>query len=207
MKRWKLQKAARKLAICICVFVLLASGYSFACNYAQARSVQSISEKVLRFHVLAESDSADDQRRKLLVRDAVGEWLACRLQNTANRSECEKIIEENRAQIQQLAEQTLAADGKAESVRVQLADVEFPEKTYGDYQFPAGSYRALQIVIGAGAGHNWWCVLYPNLCFSSEGYDVTGDGAREKLTRILSAEEYKLLLKNHNYRFAWKFFK
>lgn len=189
-----------------CTLVLLASCCAFARNYAQARSVETISEKVLRFHVLAKSDSADDQRRKLLVRDAVGAWMGEKLQQANDRLECEQLIEAQLPHIQQLAEQTLAADGKSERVQVRLADVEFPDKTYGDYEFPAGVYRALQIVIGEGAGHNWWCVLYPNLCFSSEGYDVTGDGAKEKLTRLLSAEEYEVLLKEHRYRFAFKLF-
>ena len=92
-------------------------------------------------------------------------------------------------------------------MRVQLANVEFPDKVYGDYTFPAGTYRALQIIIGDGEGHNWWCVLYPNLCFSSEGYDVTGEKAKQELTQVLSATEYQTLLREHRYRLRFRFLK
>lgn len=185
----------------------MAGCYFFAAGYAKQRTVEAISEKVLRFHVIAKSDSEDDQRRKLLVRDAVGEWMNLKLSDAEDKADCERIIEQNQDQIKALAEQVLAEDGEAESVQVRLADVEFPDKVYGDYEFPAGTYRALQIIIGAGEGHNWWCVLYPNLCFSAEGYDVTGDGAKEELEQVLSPKEYKALLKEHKYKLGFKYIK
>ena len=191
----------------ICTLVLMAGCYSLAANYVKQQSVEAISAKVLRFHVIAKSDKEDDQRRKLLVRDAVGEWMNLKLVNAKDKSECEKIIEENKEQIQAIAEQVLAQDGTPESVQVRLADVEFPDKVYGDYEFPAGTYRALQIIIGEGEGHNWWCVLYPNLCFSAEGYDVTGNGAKEELSKVLSPSEYEMLLKEHKYKLGFKYLK
>ena len=191
----------------ICTLVLMAGCYSLAANYVKQQSVEAISAKVLRFHVIAKSDKEDDQRRKLLVRDAVGEWMNLKLVNAKDKSECERIIEENKEQIQAIAEQVLAQDGTPESVQVRLADVEFPDKVYGDYEFPAGTYRALQIIIGAGEGHNWWCVLYPNLCFSAEGYDVTGNGAKEELSKVLSPSEYEMLLKEHKYKLGFKYLK
>lgn len=190
----------------ISTLVLMAGCYSMAESYVRQQSVEAISGKVLRFHVIAKSDSADDQRRKLLVRDAVGEWMSLKLQGAENKADCEKIIEKNKAQIQALVQQVLAEDGEAERVQVQLADVEFPDKVYGDYEFPAGTYRALQIIIGEGGGHNWWCVLYPNLCFSAEGYDVTGDGAREELSKVLSPSEYQAVLKEKKYKLDFKYF-
>ena len=191
----------------ICTLVLMAGCYSLAANYVKQQSVEAISAKVLRFHVIAKSDKEDDQRRKLLVRDAVGEWMNLKLVNAKYKSECERIIEENKEQIQAIAEQVLAQDGTPESVQVRLADVEFPDKVYGDYEFPAGTYRALQIIIGEGEGHNWWCVLYPNLCFSAEGYDVTGNGAKEELSKVLSPSEYEMLLKEHKYKLGFKYLK
>lgn len=189
----------------ICTLMLMAGCYSFAAGYAKQQTVEAISAKVLRFHVIAKSDSENDQRRKLLVRDAVGEWMSLKLSRAKDKAECEQIIEENKEQIKALAEQVLAEDGESETVQVRLADVEFPDKVYGDYEFPAGTYRALQIIIGAGEGHNWWCVLYPNLCFSAEGYDVTGDGAREELSQVLSPAEYKAILKEHKYKLGFKY--
>lgn len=191
----------------ICTLTLMAGCYSFAVNYAKQQTVEAISSKVLRFHVIAKSDSADDQRRKLLVRDAVGEWMSLKLSRAKDKTDCERIIERNKDQIKALAEQVLAEDGKAETVQVRLADVEFPDKVYGDYEFPAGVYRALQVVIGEGGGHNWWCVLYPNLCFSAEGYDVTGDGAKKELSKVLSPSEYETLLKERKYKLGLKYFR
>lgn len=206
--RIKLSRTAlNRVLFLICTLILMAGCYSFAVNYAKQQTVEAISSKVLRFHVIAKSDSADDQRRKLLVRDAVGEWMNLKLSNAKDKADCEQIIEENKGQIKALAEQVLAEDGEAESVQVRLADVEFPDKVYGDYEFPAGTYRALQIIIGAGEGHNWWCVLYPNLCFSAEGYDVTGDGAKAELSKVLSPSEYETLLKEHKYKLGWKYLK
>lgn len=191
----------------ICTLALIGGCYLLAASYVRQRSVEAISGKVLRFHVIARSDSDDDQRRKLLVRDAVGEWMSFKLQGASDKADCEEIIEKNKTQIKRLAEQVLEEDGAPEEVRVQLADVEFPDKVYGDYEFPAGTYRALQIIIGAGGGHNWWCVLYPNLCFSAEGYDVTGEGAKQELSRVLSPEEYEQVLKEKNYKLDLKYFR
>lgn len=191
----------------ICMLVFMGGCFLMADNYVRQKSVEAISGKVLRFHVIAKSDSDEDQRRKLLVRDAVGEWMELKLQGAADKDDCEEIIEKNRTQIRHLAEQVLEADGTPDQVQVRLADVEFPDRTYGDYEFPAGTYRALQIIIGEGKGHNWWCVLYPNLCFSAEGYDVTGDGAKEELSKVLSPEEYEQVLKDGGYRLDLKFIK
>ncbi len=199
------QRTINQILFFVCTLTLMAGCYRIAETYAEQRTAAAIASKVLRFHVIAESDDADDQRRKLLVRDAVGEWMNLKLKNAKNEKECEALIEKQKSQIRELAEQVLEEDGRKQSVQVRLADVEFPDKTYGDYEFPAGTYRALQIIIGEGEGHNWWCVLYPNLCFSAEGYDVTGDGAKEQLERVLSPKEYRAILKDHNYKLGFKF--
>lgn len=201
------RKTVNRVLFVVCTLLLLTGCYLFAANAVRARQVEAISDKVLRFHVIAKSDSENDQRRKLLVRDAVGAWMELKLQHAKDRADCEQIIDENMDQIRAVAEQTLEQDGEAEQVRVQLANVEFPDKVYGDYTFPAGTYRALQVIIGDGEGHNWWCVLYPNLCFSSEGYDVTGEKAKQELTQVLSATEYQTLLREHRYRLRFRFLK
>lgn len=201
------RKTINDILFFLCTLTLMAGCYTLAAGYARQQTVEAVSAKVLRFHVIAKSDGENDQRRKLLVRDAVGEWMSLKLSNAKDKAECEQIIEANKEQIKALAEQVLAEDGEAESVQVRLADVEFPDKVYGDYEFPAGTYRALQIIIGPGEGHNWWCVLYPNLCFSAEGYDITGDGAKEELEQVLSPREYQAILKEHKYKLGFKYFR
>lgn len=191
----------------ICSLLFFWSCMALANGMRGRRTQEAISAKVLRFHVVAKSDSADDQRRKLLVRDAVGEWLNEKLSGVESREVYENFILRHQKEIETLAKKTLEADGESEQVTVQLVDIDFPEKTYGDYSFPAGTYRALQIIIGEGAGHNWWCVLYPNLCFSGDGYDKTAEKAHVKLMNVLSASEYYSLLKHGDYKLDTKYFR
>lgn len=197
---------ANYILFMICSLLFFWSCMALANGMRGLRTQEAISAKVLRFHVIAKSDRADDQRRKLLVRDAVGEWMNEKLSGVESREIYETFILRHQKEIEKIAEETLKADGKAEEVEVCLADVDFPEKTYGDYSFPAGTYRALQIIIGEGEGHNWWCVLYPNLCFSADGYDKTAEKAKVKLMNVLSVSEYYSLLKHGEYRLDTKWF-
>ena len=85
-----------------------------------------------------------------------------------------------------------------------LVDVEFPVKTYGSYTFPAGTYQALEVIIGAGMGHNWWCVMYPNMCFEGSVYEVVDDKSEKVLKDTLSETEYQSLMEEKNYKISWK---
>ena len=136
---------------------------------------QEIAEKIIRFHVIANSDSKEDQNLKLQVRDAVGGEMQQLLSGIENRMECEAVLRQNREQITETAERVIAQAGYDYKVETFLKEVDFPVKSYGNYTFPAGAYEALEIVIGEGAGHNWWCVMYPNMCFSGSVY-IWGSG-------------------------------
>ena len=160
---------------------------------------QSISEKILRFHILANSDSGEDQALKLKVRDAVGTYLAEALAEAASLEESIVIVEERIAGIEQVAAAVIEEEGYQYSVDASLENCEFPEKTYGEYTFPAGEYQALRLVIGEGGGHNWWCVMYPNICFSGSMYQVDEESG-EKLQAELTNEEYAAILHNGDYK-------
>lgn len=149
-----------------------------------------IALKILRFHVLANSDSAEDQRVKEKVRDAVGTYVRPMLEHAENIEQTKKILNENIEQIMAVAQETLRANGCDVSVTAQIKEVSFPEKTYGSYTFPKGEYEAFQIVIGEGKGQNWWCVLYPNMCFRGSVYEVVEEDAKEALREVLSPWEY-----------------
>ncbi len=151
----------------------------------------SIASKILRFHVLANSDSKEDQELKLLVRDSVGAYLAPLLEEAADLEETEEIVYAHLDEITQTAREEICAQGYTYEVTAQLTVTNFPEKTYGDYTFPEGEYEALQIIIGEGEGHNWWCVLYPNMCFRGSIYEIVSEDAGEALKEILSPEEYE----------------
>lgn len=155
-----------------------------------------IAQKILRFHVIANSNSKEDQRVKLLVRDAVGNLMEERLLGAKNLEESRKIVAKNLDEITQTATDTLTDAGYAYGATASLEVTEFPEKTYGSYTFPAGKYEALCVVLGKGEGHNWWCVLYPNLCFRGSVYEIIDEDAKEELKEVLDAEEYESIFRS-----------
>jgi len=172
----------------------------------QARLQQAISDKVLRFHVLANSDSEADQNLKLAVRDAVGSYMQKKLTGVEDLEECEQIVNGNLDEIQEVAAETIAQNGYDYDVTAELEYTSFPVKSYGSYTFPAGEYEALRVVIGEGKGHNWWCVMYPNMCFSGSMYEVVDEQAGEKLREVLTTEEYEKVLAEGNYQIQLKYF-
>lgn len=184
------------------VFLLVLLGVQYE---KRQRLQQSIAGKVLRFHVLANSDEAFDQELKLKVRDAVGAQMAELLSDAQSRAECEQIIQSELDEIDQTAERVIKEEGYSYETETFLRKVQFPVKTYGDYTFPAGTYEALEIVIGEGEGHNWWCVMYPNMCFSGSVYKVVEEDAKEALREVLSEEEYEQVLSSGNYEVQFKY--
>lgn len=165
----------------------------------------SIASKILRFHVLANSDSTQDQTVKEKVRDAVGIYLQPLLEGVDNLEETKQIIEENRKQIIAVAKHTLHENGFDYEVSAQIENVDFPEKTYGAYTFPRGEYEALQIVIGEGEGQNWWCVLYPNMCFRGSVFEVIEEEAEEALREVLNPWEYADVFDSGKVQIRFKF--
>ena len=169
------------------------------------RMQQEIAGKVVRFHVIANSDSARDQKLKLMVRDAIGEELSAAMAGAETKEECEEIIASHLAKIEETAETVLRREGCEDEVQAFLDDVNFPVKSYGCVTFPAGRYEALEVVIGEGEGHNWWCVMYPNLCFSGSVYEVEDDKAGEALREVLTEEEYREVISSGDYEVRFRY--
>ena len=169
--------------------------------YGRKKIVQEqIAEKVLRFHVLANSNSEEDQKLKLQVRDAIGGLLQEKMAQVENREECETLITEWIPKIEQTAAAVIQENGYDYSVCARLEETDFPVKTYGAYTFPAGRYEALRVTIGEGAGENWWCVLYPNMCFENSMYEVVDERGEKALREVLDEKEYEAVLKEGNYQ-------
>jgi stage II sporulation protein R len=164
-----------------------------------------IAQKILRFHVLANSDSEDDQAVKLKVRDAVGTFMQEKLENANSLATSKQIVADNLEVIRQTAEETLQKEGYSYGVTASLSTVEFPEKTYGAFTFPAGEYEALEVVLGEGEGHNWWCVLYPNLCFRGSMYEVVDEESEKELREVLTPEEYADVFNSGHFEIRLKF--
>lgn len=129
---------------------------------------------LIRIHVLANSDSARDQQLKLQVKDAVVRALAPKLSQSASIEESRAIIRAALPDIRRTAVDTLRQAGARDDVTLQYGQFDFPVKYYGGFSLPAGRYEALRILIGDGAGHNWWCVLFPPLCFTDSSVSTSG---------------------------------
>ena len=182
-------KKKKIMFIILCMLTVLAAGTAHATEKERVDPLQpAIAEKILRFHVLANSDAKDDQNVKLKVRDAVGHMLGQKLKKVTDRAQTEKIVQDHMDEIIETAEKTLHKNGYTYGASARLANVDFPVKTYGDYTFPAGKYRALQITLGKGEGHNWWCVLFPQLCIgtAAEGPEL------ERIEKLAEGPEYRL---------------
>ena len=125
---------------------------------------RDLADRVVRLHVLANSDSEEDQALKLLVRDAVLERATALLEQTESRAEAEALLRESLPELETIAEETVRANGYSYAVTAELEDTSFPTKEYDGFSLPAGEYLALRILIGEGVGQNWWCVVFPPLC-------------------------------------------
>ena len=158
----------------------------------------AIAEQVVRFHVLANSDSDEDQSLKLKVKQKIVLYLQEILAPAEYKQEAVAIIKNHYSEIRTIAEQELLQNNCNDTVTVCFEHTTFPEKTYGDLTFPAGDYDALRVLIGNGAGHNWWCVLYPSLCYVNETACVVPEDSKTKLRNSLSEKEYESLIKDKN---------
>lgn len=155
------------IAAVIVIFFLGITGFSAKCR--------DIEDSVLRLHVIANSDSAQDQELKLKVRDAVLLSGKDIFSGAGNVKDAEKKISDNSDEILAAAERVIKDEGFDYNVRLEITDDSFPTKTYGGTTLPAGKYRAVKIVIGEGSGHNWWCVMFPALCIPGASGDVSID--------------------------------
>ncbi len=153
----------------------------------------SLAQKVVRFHVLANSDSDADQELKLAVRDRVLEYLRVTLASSNSKEETLQTLDCLQQQICMTAAEEIQRQGYDYPVAVSLVWENFPERTYGQYTFPAGFYDALRIEIGAAEGKNWWCVLYPQMCMVDAVWGYDTEESQTLLKNTLSREEYLLI--------------
>ena len=131
-------------------------------------------DSLIRIHVLANSNSEADQQLKLQVKDDVVRYLQPMLEQSGSIEESRQIIQNHLPQIEQIARRTLQQHNSNYNVTLQYGHFDFPIKYYGSFSLPAGSYEALRILIGEGQGRNWWCVLFPPLCFTDSNVSASG---------------------------------
>ena len=144
-----------------------------------------IKDKLIRFHVIANSDADEDQNLKLKVRDKVVEALSEKLSNVSSLEEAEKVLEENIDYVNEIAKEVIEENNYTYEVNTMLSYENFPDKVYGDCVFPQGNYEAFRVIIGEGKGQNWWCVMFPSLCFVDESKNsVDSSDLEEEIENI-----------------------
>ena len=158
MKQENIRLRAWEIVLLVVVVIAL------AWSVAALRSQDQLAEKVVRLHVLANSDSEEDQALKLVVRDAVLERAEGILRDSATRAEAEGLLRGQLLELEDLANETVRNAGYTYPVTVELEKAAFPTRTYEGFSLPAGEYLALRVLIGDAAGQNWWCVVFPPLC-------------------------------------------
>ena len=179
------------LLILLLILYILVS----AISYTNA-VCSDIQESVFRLHVIANSDSAEDQNLKYIVRDSVIEYINEISNNASSKDEVILIAQEHLSEIENIALQTIKDNGYNYPVKVSIGNFAFPSKKYGDITLPPGYYDALKIEIGEAAGQNWWCVMFPPLCFVDVTSGVVPDESKEVMKNNLSEEEYDLISGN-----------
>ena len=153
----------------IIYFILLIIGANaqliYTHNQVQADQPAVIPDEAIRLRILANSDGEKDQYVKRLIRDRVNEQITEWVKDLTSVTVARKTIKENLPALETIAKEVLKEEGVNESVHVKFGKVEFPTKLYGQFLYPAGEYEAVLITLGKGEGANWWCVLFPPLCF------------------------------------------
>ena len=178
----------------ILVFIYIAL-LSF--NYSKAVS-SNLSDSVFRLHIIANSDSSEDQELKLKVRDNIINYMNTLIKNSSNKNEVVSIINNHLDSFNKIALNTLKENGYNYDVNIEIGNFNFPTKTYGDISFPAGNYDALKIEIGDAIGQNWWCVLFPPLCFVNSSTGIVPEDSKNMLKENINSESYEIITEGNN---------
>ncbi len=187
------QKFSQVLKITIAIAMLTILVVWLVSSFYAEDINAGLAQNLVRLHVIANSDSDADQALKLKVRDAVIEYMKTELSDSKNIEQTKVIIDKDLNKIQDIAKEVIAKENQNYSVTASLGYYPFPTKTYGDITLPAGNYDALRVVIGKGEGRNWWCVLFPPLCFIDATHGTIPDSVKQDLKESLSDEEYAII--------------
>ena len=188
------------------LILLLLFIYISICAFSYVNAVSNnIQNSVFRLHVIANSNSNEDQNLKYLVRDKILEYINSISDKEASKEDVIKLANDNIEEIKKVAENVVLENGYDYPITVSIGNFAFPTKTYGDITLPAGFYDALKVEIGKAEGRNWWCVMFPPLCFVDVTSGIVPEESKETLKDNLSSEEYSLISENSdNKNFKFK---
>ena len=195
-----INKIKVRLSILVLSLIVVMSIMSISIS-GEVKKISAASEdyknKLIRFHVIANSDSEEDQNLKLKVRDAVIDYLQPKLELSSSIEESETIIKSEYKKLEDISKNIVLENGYKYDISVGIDYSTFPTKQYSNVVLPAGEYKALRIIIGEGKGKNWWCVMFPPLCFVDEQSSIIDTDTDKKLREVLTEEEYALIAQNN----------
>ena len=174
------------------VYILIA-----ASSYTKAVCTD-IANNVFRLHVIANSDSEEDQKLKYIVRDSILSYVNGILENINNKEDVALTINNHIDEIKNIAQQAVYNEGFTYDVEIEVGNFKFPTKTYGNISLPPGLYDALRVKIGNASGKNWWCVMFPPLCFVDVSSGIVPEDSKELMESNLSSEDYALVSSSKN---------
>ena len=174
------------LIVLISFIILSAYSYASAIN-------EDLSNNVFRLHVIANSDSKEDQDLKYKVRDKLIEYMKSLTTNINTKEEVIEIANNHISDFESIAKEVITKNGFDYDVKVEIGNFSFPTKQYGDISFPAGFYDALKVEIGSAQGQNWWCVMFPPLCVVDVTSGIVPEESKENLQDNLGEEEYDII--------------
>ena len=165
-----------------------------AISYVNAVS-SDIENSVFRLHVIANSDTDEDQDLKYKVRDNLIEYMNSLCKDVTSKEEAIKISKLHEEDFLNIANNTIKENGYSYPVTIEFGNFSFPTKDYGDISLPAGYYDALRIKIGEAKGQNWWCVMFPPLCFVNVSSGIVPEESKELIKQEFNDEEYSIVTK------------
>ena len=183
-------KKTKKVLVIFILFIIYILFSLFSYSNAVSNDIQN---SVFRLHVIANSDSKKDQNLKYKVRDALIEYMNYISKDISSKEEAIKIAKENENKFYNIAQRVIYDNGFNYNVSIEIGNFSFPTKTYGDISLPTGFYDALKIKIGEASGQNWWCVMFPSLCFVDVSNGIVPEESKEELQSNLHEEEYNLI--------------
>ncbi len=188
----------------IVIFLLLT--YIAVCSFTYVCEVSNnISKSVFRLHVIANSDSDEDQNLKLIVRDNLINYMNSLTTDISTKDEAIKLAKEHKQDFYNIAKNTIEENGYNYDVNIEIGNSYFPTKYYGDITLPSGYYDSLKVEIGEAKGQNWWCVMFPPLCFVDMSTGIVPEESKENIKKNLPEEEYALISETNNSSLNFKF--
>ena len=187
------------------IILLLLILYVLTSAFSYSNTVSTdISNNIFRLHIVANSNSAEDQNLKYLVRDELIKYMNSICKNISSKEEAIKLAQENKNNFYNIAKKTTLDNGFNYDIKIDIGNFSFPTKTYGDISLPAGFYDALKVELGNSSGQNWWCVMFPSLCFVDVSNGIVPKESKENLQNNIKEENYNLISSN-TFEFKLKF--